>query len=522
MSSGVPTPTLLTYSDIVDVNMAADNDVNFADIEDYGHRVVVEVDKVKFNQIFRWSRTVGSARPSATIGTTSGFRSALIDALSSSFVDIDGVTGGLHFGTANMSTNPDERLRKDGLVSANDIPLAFVLYKLYGTSSVSTLGNIFNLQDAHDMLSNEVVADAIIGSLQANEAGAVTQMFRDLLAADPRRFFDVEGVPVTGIFETNTDVSGSGDWNITDDDVIEIKTKLIFNSRVTRRGVGGNETNLTTADSSATQNNQQTVISPGDYFYIRLQLKAATLTASAPSAPRSLTAVGGNKSIQVSFTAGSDGGSPITNYMYSLNGSAYVAFSPAQTSSPVTISGLPDSTTYSIRLKAVNAVGTSSASSSVTATTNTLFYVRFTPTKGQLGQTTEMALQEIGLQNNGTAVNLSGATLSAVGGVGQPPYEGLAQLVDNNISTKMFPINGAITLTFPNPISFNSYTLGIENIDGSKAGGSGRVPIRWKLESSINGSTFTMLDDKTGADQSIPAVPANEVRIFATLGPFAV
>jgi hypothetical protein len=257
--------------------MADDNDVNFADVEDYGHRVSIAVDKTKLNEIFQWSRATGAARPSAVIGTTSGFRSALIAALGTSHTDIDGVTGGLHFGSANLSLNVDARIRKNGAISANDIPLAFVLYKLYGNSSVTTLGNIFNLQDAHDMVSNETVADAIIGSLETNESGAVNVMFRDLLAADPHRFFDTSGVPVTGIFETTTDVSGSGSWNITDDDVIEVKTKLIFNSKVTRRGVAGNETNITLTDGASTQNNQQTVISPGDYFYIRLQLKAATI-----------------------------------------------------------------------------------------------------------------------------------------------------------------------------------------------------------------------------------------------------
>jgi hypothetical protein len=275
MSSGVPTPTLLTYSDIVDVNMANNNDINFADIEDYGHRVSIQMEKTKLNEIFRWSRSVGDSQPSAQIGVTTGFRAALIDALGTTYTDIDGVTGGLHFGSANLSLNTDARIRKDDTISANDIPMAFVLYKLYGNSTVSTLGNIFNLQDAHDMLTNATVADAIIASLEVNESGAVNTMFKDLLAADPRRFFGTNGVPVTGIFETNTDISGSGSWNFTDDDIIEIKTKLVFNSRVTRRGAAGSETNITASDGSSVQNNQQTIISPDDYFYIRLQLKAA-------------------------------------------------------------------------------------------------------------------------------------------------------------------------------------------------------------------------------------------------------
>jgi hypothetical protein len=274
---GQAMPTTLIYGDIVDVSMSDSNDINFADTENYGHRVSITVDKSKLNEIFQWSRATGAARPTAKIGTTSGFRTALIAALGSTYTDIDGVTGGLHFGSANLSLNTDTRIRKNSTVSANDIPLAFILYKIYGSSSVTTLGNIFNLQDAHGMLTNETVADAIIASLVAQESGSVSTMFRDLLAADPKRYFNTSGVPVTGIFETATDISGSGTWNITDNDIIEIKTKLVFNSKVTRRGVGGGETNITVSDGTSTQMNQQTIISPGDYFYIRLQLKAADI-----------------------------------------------------------------------------------------------------------------------------------------------------------------------------------------------------------------------------------------------------
>ena len=102
-------------------------------------------------------------------------------------------------------------------------------------------------------------------------------MFRDLLAADPHRFFDASGLPMLGIFETNADVSGAGNWKLVADDTLEIKLKMIFHSRVTRRGVAGQEHNLTTTaveNQAASQANQQTVINPDDFFYVRLQLKA--------------------------------------------------------------------------------------------------------------------------------------------------------------------------------------------------------------------------------------------------------
>jgi hypothetical protein len=269
---GVPTAQLLTYAEVVDVDMAANNDVNFADVEDYGHRVVVEMNMAAMNDYLGWERAVGTARPVAKLDVAkeAAFKTAIEAALGAGFVDIDGVTGGLHFGTANLDTNADARLRAEG-VSANDIPMCFVLYKLYGSSSAVTLDKIYNLEDAHGMLTNSVVATAITESFKTAEAGAVDTMFRDLLAADPHRFFDASGVPFTGIFETNADAAGDGNWNLTADDTLEIKIKMIFHSKVSRRGVAGREHLLSETGSAE---NQQVIISPDDYFFVRLQLKA--------------------------------------------------------------------------------------------------------------------------------------------------------------------------------------------------------------------------------------------------------
>ena len=94
-----------------------------------------------------------------------------------------------------------------------------------------------------------------------------------------------------------------------------------------------------------------------------------TVTPSTtPSAPTSLSATAGDGQATISFTPGSDGGSAITNYKYSTDGTNYTALSPTDSSSPVTISGLTNGTSYTIYLKAVNANGDSSASSSVTVT----------------------------------------------------------------------------------------------------------------------------------------------------------
>jgi len=93
------------------------------------------------------------------------------------------------------------------------------------------------------------------------------------------------------------------------------------------------------------------------------------LPPSAPPAPTSLSASAGNESVSISFTQGSDGGSAITNYKYSLNGgSTFTAFSPADTTSPVVITGLTNGVAYTIQLKAVNSLGDGDASASITVT----------------------------------------------------------------------------------------------------------------------------------------------------------
>lgn len=87
-----------------------------------------------------------------------------------------------------------------------------------------------------------------------------------------------------------------------------------------------------------------------------------------PAAPTGLSATIGNTQLSIAFTPGSDNGNPITNYKYSLDGVNYTALSPADTTSPVTITGLTNGTAYTVYLKAVNAVGDSPASASTSGT----------------------------------------------------------------------------------------------------------------------------------------------------------
>ena len=89
-------------------------------------------------------------------------------------------------------------------------------------------------------------------------------------------------------------------------------------------------------------------------------LPAGPVTATprtTPSAPTGLVGTSRDASAGIAFTPGYDGGAAITNYEYSLDGLPWVAFSPAQAGSPVTVPGLTNGVTYSIRLRAVNEAG---------------------------------------------------------------------------------------------------------------------------------------------------------------------
>jgi hypothetical protein len=93
--------------------------------------------------------------------------------------------------------------------------------------------------------------------------------------------------------------------------------------------------------------------------------------AQPPTAPTIDSATAGSGFIRINFTAGSIYGSPITNYQYSTdNGSNWSNRSPVDTSTPLTISGLTNGTSYQVRIRAVSAVGNSDSSTSITATPN--------------------------------------------------------------------------------------------------------------------------------------------------------
>jgi hypothetical protein len=98
----------------------------------------------------------------------------------------------------------------------------------------------------------------------------------------------------------------------------------------------------------------------------------ATPSPQVPAAPTNLTVTPKDGQLEISFTAGSDRGSAITNYEYQLDNGTWVPFNPADATSPVTIPGLTNAIAYTIKLRAVNDVGVSLPSQSVSGTPATV------------------------------------------------------------------------------------------------------------------------------------------------------
>jgi hypothetical protein len=87
---------------------------------------------------------------------------------------------------------------------------------------------------------------------------------------------------------------------------------------------------------------------------------------TVPSAPTITAINSGSGELEVVFTAGSNGGSAITNYQYRLDGGSFV--SAGTTTSPFTISGLTNGVEYDIEIRAINAVGNGAISNLMSGT----------------------------------------------------------------------------------------------------------------------------------------------------------
>jgi len=135
------------------------------------------------------------------------------------------------------------------------------------------------------------------------------------------------------------------------------------------------------SDISGANTNTYTLVGADSGKYLRVSVTAtngagstaalssptSAITALVPASPTLTSATGGDRRITLAFTPGSDGGSPITDYQYSLNGDTYTAMS--STSSPFTLMTLLGRAVYTIRIRAQNLLGFSEPTTGLSATT---------------------------------------------------------------------------------------------------------------------------------------------------------
>lgn len=208
-------------------------------------------------------------------------------------------------------------------------------------------------------------------------------------------------------------------------------------------------------------------------------------TASVPVAPTNLIVTPSNGELYIHFTAGSDGGSAITNYKYSIdNGSTWITCSPAVTTSPVNIKYLTNGTSYDVLLRAVNSIG-ESASSNVVSGTPALTYltnlggVSVVVSGGDAEGSTWFYANNTITPKSSTAVSLNVADLLSKLSLANLTISGSnininTSIVDNTSSKLIFnapgTINIAANVTTAAPVIYNGVvtTTGATTITASK------------------------------------------------------
>jgi hypothetical protein len=153
-------------------------------------------------------------------------------------------------------------------------------------------------------------------------------------------------------------------------------------------------------------------------------------TFSAPSAPTISSITASDASLSVAFTAGAINGSPITSYKYSTDGgTTFMTRAAGTTASPLVISTLStngtsplvNGTTYNIQIKAVNAIGDGTATSSTAATPRlpaAAILVSTQPVGGTSGAalTTQPVVRIVDSTNATVTTSTASVTVTASGG----------------------------------------------------------------------------------------------------------
>lgn len=215
---------------------------------------------------------------------------------------------------------------------------------------------------------------------------------------------------------------------------------------------------------------------------------ACKVAPTLPAAPILTQITGANQSIIVVFTESYNGGSSLTNYQYSLDGGATFT-STNSIASPLIINGLTNGTSYSVILRAVNAVGVSPWSNSLT-TTPVETIVQFTTVEATTWTApTNIYTLEYLVVGGGGGSGGGFDTGAGAGGGGGMVLSGVLSIIPTTVYTVVVGDGGAAGTSQRSPVLEISGGTGQDSIFGSitALGGSGGWPSR-QPAGAVNGN----------------------------------
>jgi hypothetical protein len=297
----------MRFRQVVSSGLSA-NAIRFATATSFGHRVKINVTGAELNTIFRWRREANTSLPVAQLVETTdnhastGGKFLLKQLIGSSitnsgFDDLDKKANGLDFSSLALTNveNIPAAVRESPTTSTmNDLVMAYVLFRCFGKSEYNGAGEIYNLDDAYNMVDDAAVISAIGEKFYDNQ-DEITNFLREQLTKDPSRYLNSTASVsnITALFDRNTtdevtESTGNMVWAV--GDVIEIPVRLVFRAPVSVASIsddtlytsGADQTDTTTktqviAGEASTWDPAGTVVpAAGNVLAFRLQL---TVTA---------------------------------------------------------------------------------------------------------------------------------------------------------------------------------------------------------------------------------------------------
>ena len=241
----------------------------------------------------------------------------------------------------------------------------------------------------------------------------------------------------------------------------------------------------------------------GDGAYSSTATATPAAVPTAPAQVGTVTTSPGNTQVTLSWSAPNNGGSAITDYVieHSTDNATFTTFSDGtSTATSATVTGLTNGTQYYFRVSAVNAIGTGTASSSVTATPSA-------------GATAPGVPQSFAASRGNTQVDLSWSAPASDGGATITGYKVYQSTDDASYSEVATPSGTTQTITSltngttyyfkvaaVNSVGTGTQTSSVSAVPATTPGvpqslaashGNAQVDLTWSAPASNGGTAVT-------------------------------